>query len=128
MDERVGGRSFNGAVLERLVTSFLRRGGQTWHTSTSFHASTSQSSPLKAIQLVVLGAITTVPSDPTIFDSDPLFELGTVLTAQAYPPFVHLWIFLMGGWTTSTHAHRHVSATQYQLNKMLAAALNKRLT
>ncbi|KAH8989506.1 hypothetical protein EDB86DRAFT_3080949 [Lactarius hatsudake] len=67
-----------------------RRGGQTWHTSISFHASTSQPSALKAIQLVVLGAITTAPSDPNIFDSDPLFELGAVLTAQASPLFVHL--------------------------------------
>ncbi|KAH9018862.1 hypothetical protein EDB84DRAFT_1442289 [Lactarius hengduanensis] len=52
--------------------------------------------PVPALQPVVLGATTTAPSDPTIFDSDPLFELGAVLAAQAYPLFALLQIFLNG--------------------------------
>ncbi|KAH9034115.1 hypothetical protein EDB85DRAFT_2144617 [Lactarius pseudohatsudake] len=66
------------AVLERLATSLMKRGNQTWHMSTtgSPHAATCQSckpSAMKAIQPVVLGATSTAPPDPIVFDPDPLF-------------------------------------------------------
>ncbi|KAH9165368.1 hypothetical protein EDB89DRAFT_1911473 [Lactarius sanguifluus] len=73
--------AFQSAVLERLATSLIRQ----WQPP---HASTCQRcqpSALKAIQPVVLGAITTAPSHPIIFDSDPLFVVLDAVLAVPQP-------------------------------------------
>ncbi|KAH9035092.1 hypothetical protein EDB83DRAFT_2415646 [Lactarius deliciosus] len=78
--------------------------------STIPHASTCQHwrcqpSALHAIRPVVLGAITTAPSDPNISDSDSLFKLDAVLAApQAYPLFAPFQISLNG----SLHAWQYL--------------------